>query len=138
MRNLPPEYLPVGSVVTTPIKETFDLATHFAIVTNQIGWDGLPIVIANSPYKGGPSLVTWTEFTGGRPYKAAFYPGTIPPAQVLQNAYSMFDSQYDLALWNCEHFAYACHGLPPASRQVRAVIAVAAVTGLALLLSRAA
>lgn len=138
MHQIPPSFLFVGTIVTISIPGTLDLATHFAIVTNQIGYDGLPMVVANSAYTNGPAQITWTEFTGGRPYKEAYYPSHLHPAVVLQNAYGMFGTRYDLINWNCEHFANVCHGLPPISKQVKAVAALAVLGGLALLVSTAA
>lgn len=138
MHNVHPRFLLIGSIVTVPIKGTLDLATHFAIVTGQLGQDGLPMVVANSASTKGPALITWTEFTGGQLYKDAYYPSTLHPMTVVQNAFSHFGRKYDLINWNCEHFANECHGLSPVSKQVGAVVAVALLGGLAFLASRAA
>jgi len=139
MQNfLPPLYLYVGSIVTLRIRETLGLAIHFGVVTDRIGLDGLPMVIANSPSRGGPALMTWSEFSQGQPIMDVYYPSSLPSPVVLQRAYSMFGTRYDLLNWNCEHFANVCHGRPAISLQVRTVAAVAAVTGIALLLAKAA
>jgi len=116
--------------------EYFDLARHFAIVTNWIGIDGLPIVVANSDDTDGPAEKLWSEFTQGRCYERAYYPSDLPPGRVLRNAYRLFGTGYDLFEWNCEHFANACHELPPRSEQVRTAVFAAVIGGLALAAAR--
>lgn len=78
------------------------------------------------------------HFTDGRQCKAVYYPSRLPAGLVIQNAYAMSGSRYDLVRWNCEHFANACHGLPAISKQVNTVAVVAALTGLAVAFAKAA
>jgi hypothetical protein len=126
-----------GTVVTVQMKGLFKLAHHFALVTDRIGPDGLPLVIANSRETDGPGEQSWTRFVKGRSYRA-YYPSTLPPETVLYNAYAMTGTRYDLIHWNCEHFANACHGRPAHSHQVRGGLMVAALMGgLALIAARA-
>ena len=134
---IPPQHLVPGTVVTVQMKGLFKLAHHFALVTDKIGADGLPIVVANSGEIGGPGEQSWSAFAQGRSYRS-FYPSNLPPDIVLYNAYSMFGTRYSFLHWNCEHFANACHGRPAQSHQLRGGLAVAAVLGgLALAVSRA-
>lgn len=139
MQNpVPPNFLLVGSIVTVPMRAWLNVPRHFAIVSRQCSVDGLPIVIANSGDTKGPAERLWTDFTQGEPYEQAYYPSNLSPWVVLNNAYSMFGSRYDLFRWNCEHFANVCHGLPATSRQVQTAALVALVGGAALLAARAA
>jgi hypothetical protein len=132
-----PQHLVPGTVVTVQMKGLFKLAHHFALVTNKMGADGLPIVVANTGDHGGPGEQSWSEFVQGRSYRS-FYPSNLPPDVVLYNAYSMFGTRYSFLHWNCEHFANVCHGRPAQSHQVRGGLAFAAVLGgLALAVSRA-
>jgi hypothetical protein len=117
-----------GTVVTVQMKGLFKLAHHFALVTDKIGLDGLPIVVANSGEMGGPGEQLWNEFVQGRSYRS-FYPSNLSPETVLYNAYSMFGTRYNFFHWNCEHFANACHGRPAQSHQLRGGLAFAAVVG---------
>ena len=127
----------VGYIVTVPIREYFGIFIHFGIVSNRLGTDGYPMVIANSRNRRGPALVTWTEFTQGLPLKDCYFPSKLHPAQVLANAYAMFGQPYRFLNWNCECFAKACHGLEPVSTQVQVGIALAALTGLAVAVAKA-
>ena len=134
--TIPPQNLLPGTVVTVQMKGWFALAHHFALVTDKIGPDGLPVVVANSGECGGPGEKSWSEFVKGRSYRS-FYPSNLAPERVLYNAYSMFGTRYNLISWNCEHFANACHGRPVQSHQVRGGLALAAlVGGLALAAAR--
>src|ERR1700746_4026957 len=96
---IPPQHLVPGTVVTVQMKGIFKLAHHFALVTDKIGPDGLPIVIANSGESGGPGEQSSTNFVRGRFYRA-YYPSTLPPETVLYNAYAMVGTRYDLIHWN--------------------------------------
>jgi len=125
---IPPHRLRPGTVVTVQMKGMFKLAHHFALVTDKIGPDGMPIVVANSGETAGPGEQSWSKFVKGRQYRA-FYPSTLPSETVLYNAYSMFGTRYNLIHWNCEHFANACHGKPAQSHQVRGGLALAALMG---------
>jgi hypothetical protein len=137
MKATSPLHLRPGTVVTVQMKGLFKLAHHFALVTDKIGSDGLPIVVANSGETGGPGEQRWSDFVKGRSYRA-FYPSTLPAETVLYNAYSMFETRYDFFHWNCEHFANACHGRPAQSHQVRGGLVLAALMGgLALAAARA-
>jgi hypothetical protein len=136
-RPIPPQLLVPGTVVTVQMKGLFKLAHHFALVTDKIGADGLPVVVANSGDTGGPGEQLWTDFVQGRAYRS-FYPSTLPPKTVLYNAYSMSGTRYNFLHWNCEHFANACHGRPAQSHQIRGGLALAALMGgLALAAARA-
>jgi hypothetical protein len=128
MNTISPRHLVPGTVVTVQMKGLFKLAHHFALVTDKLGPDGLPMVVANSGETRGPGEQTWSDFVKGREYRA-FYPSTLPPKTVLTNAYSMFGTSYDFLHWNCEHFANACHGRPAQSHQVRGGLMLAAVMG---------
>lgn len=137
MNGMSPLHLRPGTVVTVQMKGFFKLAHHFALVTNRIGSDGRPLVVANSGETGGPSEQRWTDFVKQRDYRA-FYPSTLSPETVLYNAYSMFGTRYDFFHWNCEHFVNACHGRPAQSHQIRSGLVLAALMGgLALAASRA-
>lgn len=135
--SIPPHRLLPGTVVTVQMKGLFRLAHHFALVTDKIGTDELPIVLANSGDTEGPAEFSWSDFVQGRNYRA-FYPSTLPSKTVLYNAYSMFDTRYSFLHWNCEHFVNACHGKPAQCHQLRGGLAfLAVVGGLALAASRA-
>jgi hypothetical protein len=135
--RIPPQQLVPGTIVTVQMKGLFKLAHHFALVTDKIGPDGRPVVVANSGDFGGPGEQPWDEFVKGRTYRA-FYPSNLPPKTVLYNAYSMFGTRYSFVHWNCEHFANACHGRPAQSHQIRSGLALAAlVGGLAIAAARA-
>ena len=133
---IPPQDLIPGTIVTVQMKGLFALVHHFALVTDKMGADGLPIVVANSNDTDGPGERSWSDFVQGRSYRS-FYPSTLPPEVVLYNAYSMFGTRYNFLHWNCEHFANACHGRPAQSHQLRGGLALAAVVGsLALVAAR--
>jgi hypothetical protein len=137
MNGMSPLHLRPGTVVTVQMKGLFKLAHHFALVSDRIGSDGLPMVVTNSGEIGGPGEQPWTDFVKGRSYRA-FYPSTLPGATVLYNAYSMFNTRYNFLHWNCEHFANACHGRPAQSHQIRGGLMLAALMGgLALAAARA-
>jgi len=121
-----------GTIVTVQMKGLFRLAHHFALVTDRVGDDGLPMVIANAIETRGPAHVRWSDFAKGRAYRA-FYPSTLPPQTVLSNAHAMFGTRYSFLHWNCEHFANAAHGRPGRSDQVRSGVALAALMGGVLL-----
>ena len=132
-----PQHLVPGTVVTVQMKGLFKLAHHFALVSDKLGADGMPIVIANAGETGGPGEQLWNDFVQGRSYRS-FYPSNLPPRTVLYNAYSMFGTRYNFLHWNCEHFANACHGRPAQSHQLRGGLMLAAVMGsLALAMARA-
>ncbi len=136
MNAMSPLRLRPGTVVTVQMKGLFKLGHHFALVTDKIGSDGFPIVVANSGETAGPGEQAWTRFIKGRDFRA-FYPSNLPPETVLYNAYSMFGTRYDFFHWNCEHFANACHGRPAQSHQIRGGLVLAALLGgLALAASR--
>ena len=137
MNGMSPLHLRPGTVVTVQMKGLFKLAHHFALVSDRIGSDGLPMVVTNSGEIGGPGEQAWTDFVKCRSYRA-FYPSTLPGPTVLYNAYSMFGTRYNLLHWNCEHFANACHGRPAQSHQIRGGLLLAALMGgLALAAARA-
>ncbi len=62
---LPQHLIPV-TVVTVPMTGLFALAHHFALVTDKMGADGLPIVVANSGDTGGPGERSWRAIVHGR------------------------------------------------------------------------
>ena len=135
-RRVSPRDLIPGTIVTVQMKGLFSLAHHFALVIDNIGTDGLPMILSNSGELGGPGEQNWSEFVKGRPYRA-FYPSNLPPERVLYNAYSMFETRYSFWHWNCEHFANACHGRPAQSHQLRGGLVLAAMMGgLALVAAR--
>jgi hypothetical protein len=135
--RVPPQHLVPGTVVTVQMKGLFKLAHHFALVSDKLSADGMPIVIANAGETGGPGEQLWNDFVQGRSYRS-FYPSNLPPRTVLYNAYSMFGTRYNFLHWNCEHFANACHGRPAQSHQIRGGLALAAIMGgLALAAARA-
>ena len=136
-RRIPPQRLMPGTVVTVQMKGLFKLAHHFALVSEKLGGDGMPIVVTNSGDFGGPGEQSWNAFVQGRSYRA-FYPSNLPSEKVLYNAYSMFGTRYNFLHWNCEHFANACHGRPAQSHQIRGGLVLAALMGgLALAAARA-
>lgn len=128
MNPIAPQDLLPGTIVTVQMKGLFQLAHHFALVSDKTGADGMPRVVTNSGDFGGPAEQDWSAFVKGRRYRA-FYPSNLPPRTVLYNAYSMFGTRYHLLQWNCEHFANACHGRPAQSHQVRGGLALAALLG---------
>jgi hypothetical protein len=137
MNGISPLDLRPGTVVTVQMKGLFKLAHHFALISDWIGSDGLPMVVTNSGEIGGPGEQRWTDFVKGRGYRA-FYPSTLPGGTVLYNAYSMFGTRYNFLHWNCEHFANACHGRPAQCHQIRGGLLLAALMGgLALAAARA-
>jgi hypothetical protein len=136
---IPPIFLLPGMIVAAPMKGWLGLTRHFALVTTKQGPDGLPVVVANSRNSGGPAEEQWNKFTEGQPHDRAYYPSALPPEAVLENAYRLFGTRYNLMSWNCEHFVNACHGLPATSKQIKQVrgFALAAfVGGLALAAAR--
>lgn len=128
MSVISPKSLRPGTVVTVQMKGLFKLAHHFALVSDRMGPDEMPMVIANSGDTRGPGIRSWREFVKGREYRA-FYPSSLPPQTVLANAYAMFGTRYDFLHWNCEHFANVCHGRPAQSHQLRGGLIMAAVIG---------
>ena len=123
-----PEHLRPGTVVTVRMKGLFKLARHFALVTDKVCADGLPMVVANATQTKGPAEVRWQAFVQGRRFHAS-YPSALAPQTVLENAYAMFGTRYSFLHWNCEHFANAAHGRLGRSDQIRGGIALAALMG---------
>ena len=126
------QHLRPGTVVTVRMKGLFRLARHFALVTEKVCADGLPIVFANAIETGGPAEVRWNAFVQGRKFHAT-YPSALPPQTVLANAYALFGTRYSFLHWNCEHFANAAHGRFGRSDQIRGGLALAALMGGLLL-----
>ncbi|MEP6830329.1 MAG: hypothetical protein ABI963_08320 [Rhizomicrobium sp.] len=126
--QISPQRLRPGTVVTVQMKGLFKLAHHFALVSDKMGPDAMPMVIANSGETRGPGEQSWSGFVKGREYRA-FYPSALPSKTVLTNAYSMFGTRYNFLHWNCEHFANACHGRPAQSHQLRGGLMLAALMG---------
>src|SRR3569833_3043415 len=90
-----PRTLRPGTVVTVQMKGLFKVAHHFALVTDKLGDDGFPMVIADAIETRGPAHVRWSDFAKGRQYRA-FYPSALPPQAVLANAHAMFGTRYSL------------------------------------------
>jgi hypothetical protein len=135
--SIPPQHLKPGTIVTVQMKGLLRMAHHFALVTDRLGDDGLPLVVANSGDFGGPGETGWNAFVQGRRYRA-YYPSHLPSRTVLDNAYSLFGTRYSVLHWNCEHYANVCHRRPAHSHQVRGGLALAALMGgLALAAARA-
>jgi hypothetical protein len=126
--QISPQRLRPGTIVTVQMKGLFKLAHHFALVSDKMGRDAMPMVIANSGETRGPGEQSWSGFVKGREYRA-FYPSALPSKTVLTNAYSMFGTRYNFLHWNCEHFANACHGRPAQSHQLRGGLMLAALMG---------
>jgi hypothetical protein len=112
-----------GTIVSVP---TYVVFRHKGIVSDR--WcRGMPMVISNSARVGAVSEEPWDVFTSGQSWKNEGYPGNLKAWEVLYRARSAPRLQYNAFTWNCEGFVAHCHGLPPTSPQLAAVVIVALV-----------
>jgi hypothetical protein len=125
-------YVPFGLQIGTRVFIQIGLIEHVGLVSDYTPW-GKPIVMSISQQKGfvEEPLSEFAKVQGAFRFD---YPSKLNSFVVMQRAYSMARKSYNLANWNCEHFASYAHGLPVVSPQVAraATFALAAIAILAL------
>ena len=89
--RIPPQQLVPGTIVTVQMKGLFKLAHHFALVSEKLGDDGLPMVVTNSGDFGGPGEQPWDDFVQGRSYRS-FYPSNLPPKGATIEEHRLHDT----------------------------------------------
>jgi hypothetical protein len=112
----------------------FFVFRHKGIVSNR-RHNGKPMVIANSVSTRGVAEIPWDDFTTGLPCFREGYPSNLHPLQVLYNARELTGQPYSVAAFNCEHFVYKAHGLPPRSPQFAMTALVTAGISISLMVA---
>jgi hypothetical protein len=74
--------------------------------------------------------VPWHRFTAGKWWFTEGYPSALWPAEVVYNARCMLGQPYRLLNFNCQDYAYRCHGKSTVTQV--AALGVAAVLGVVL------
>lgn len=101
------------------IKIRHNFYTHYALVSDQFGDDGLPMVIDNSAARGTVAERSWTEATEGKTVALSSMSSGFTACDVLSCARSFIgQAKYSLVSYNCETFVRSVLGLKPASKQV--------------------
>lgn len=118
-----PHWPTPGTIVSVPAYIFF---RHKGIVSDR-SQGGKPMVISNSARTGRIAEETWDAFTSGQPWKDEGHPGNLTAWEVLYRARTAPRVRYNAFTWNCEGFVAYCHGLPPVSPQLAAVVVVALV-----------
>ena len=126
-----PQWPAPGTIISVSVYIFF---RHKGIVSDR-WYGGKPMVISNSARAGGIAEEPWDVFTSGQLWIAEGYPGNLLHWEVLHRARSFHGTQYNALTWNCESFVTYCHGLPPASPQLAAIV-VAALVSTAIIASR--
>lgn len=107
--------------------------THEGI---YVGTDvrGVPWIVSASGQVGAVVLEDLEHFTGAG--KSAVgsrgYYGRLHPEEVCRRALGQVGAPYDMAYGNCEQFTRWCHGMRPASPQLRAAVASGALIACGL------
>jgi len=109
---------------------------HKGIVSNR-GWNGKPMVIANSWTSNGVAEIPWDTFAGTQPVFTENAPSNLSALEALYNARRMMGERYDPILSNCEHFVSKCYGLEPRSEQLTGFVIVAAIAAVLAIAARA-
>ncbi len=101
------------------IKIRHSIYTHYALVSDHIGDDGLPMVIDNSAARGTVTERTWTEATAGKIVSLSSMRSEFSACDALSRARSFIgQTHYSLVGYNCETFVRSVLGLKPTSKQV--------------------
>ena len=120
---------PPGTKISVPTRIFF---RHVGMISDRRHWDGMPLIISNSPRAGGLVEEHFASFAGDQNWRRDGYPGSLPPAAVLYRARTCNRQTEDALLWNFESFVNHCHGLPETSGQVVATVMIAALGALAI------
>jgi len=92
--------------------------------------NGERTVIAFSARAGGFEELPLSQFGDGRPVTLGDYPGSLPPAVVVQRARSRRGQAYSWITFNCEHFVRYAHGVAIESPQLHQWAFVISLLGL--------
>lgn len=112
LRNFP--YSP-GDI----IKIRYETFIHYAVISDRIGDDGLPMVIDNSAARDGVTERSWTEAVAGKPVSPSSMASDFPKSEIIACARSFIGKvKYSLISFNCESFVRKVLGLKPTSKQV--------------------
>lgn len=112
LRNFP--YSP-GDI----IKVRYETFTHYAVISDRIGEDGLPMVIDNSAARGSVSERSWTEAVAGKAVSLSSMVSDFPKSEIVSCARSFIGKvRYSILSFNCESFVRKVLGLKPTSKQV--------------------
>jgi len=103
------------------IRVHYPTFTHYGIVSDRIGLDGMPMVIDHSSATRTVAERTWKEATQGKRVSRSGLVSNRTPRQTLTAARQLIGKlEYSLTGLNCEAFVKHVLGLPPSSRQVAA------------------
>ncbi|WP_087461964.1 lecithin retinol acyltransferase family protein [Oleiphilus messinensis] len=103
------------------IRVRYSTFTHYGVVSDRTGEDGMPMIIDNSYASGTAVERTWAEATVGKVPSLSKIGSEYPAQEILACAKQLIgqSTRYSLTRYNCEHFVREVVGLKPASRQVR-------------------
>lgn len=103
------------------IKVHYSTFTHYGIVSDRIGFDGMPMIIDHSSAAKTVAERPWTEATQGKRVSRSDLVSNRTPRQTLTTAKQLVGKlEYSLTGLNCEAFVKHALGLPPTSKQVAA------------------
>lgn len=101
------------------IKISHPLFTHYGIISDQIGGDGMPMVIDNSFARGRIQERSWSEAVRGKKTTLSKLSCPGSGAEIVACARSFIGPvRYSLTRYNCESFVREVLGLQETSRQV--------------------
>lgn len=102
--------------------------THYAIISDQIGPDGMPKLISASKRTGTVKEEIWTDVISNEKTKILPFVGTLTAEEILSKARSRIGSWvYNVLSFNCEHFVNSCNNLPFTSKQITASASFASI-----------
>lgn len=93
--------------------------THYAIISDRIGTDGMPMVIDNSAVRGTVAERSYYEAVCGGSVTLSSLKSDFSEHQILECARGFVGQvNYSLLSFNCESFVRKILGLSPTSKQV--------------------
>lgn len=102
--------------------------THYAIISDQLGPDGMPKLISASKRTGTVKEETWSDVISNEKTKILPFVGTLTAEEVLSKARSRIGSWvYSVLSFNCEHFVNWCNNLPFTSKQITTSASLASI-----------
>jgi hypothetical protein len=93
--------------------------THYSIISDQLGPDGMPRLISASKRTGTVKEETWSDVISNEKIKILPLIGTLTAEEILSKARSRIGNWvYSVLNFNCEHFVNWCNNLPFTSKQI--------------------
>lgn len=103
------------------VKVEYTTFTHYGIISDLHGEDGMPMIIDLSSATGTVSERSWHQATMGRPVTKSRFTTNLSPVQILATARKWIGKiKYSLMGFNCESFVRFVLELPRTSQQVAA------------------